>query len=114
MLAPLAVLSFGDAVPSTEGVVAMVAIALFSTAIAWPILFRLNRDVTPMATGTVTFLNPVFGSLWGALFLAEAISPTFLAGALLVFASLALIFGIRVPGVRRLAVAVAVDAKVDD
>jgi drug/metabolite transporter (DMT)-like permease len=97
MLAPLAALSAGDAAPSAESIVAMAGIAVFSTAIAWPILFRLNREVGPMATSTVTFLNPVFGALWGALFLAETISPTFLAGALLVFASLALIFGVRLP-----------------
>jgi len=114
MLAPLAALSAGDIAPSTESVVAMVGIAVFSTAIAWPILFGLNRDVGPMATSTVTFLNPVFGSLWGAIFLAEAISPTFLAGSLLVFASLALILGIRLPAVPRRAVPVAIPAEVDE
>jgi drug/metabolite transporter (DMT)-like permease len=97
MLAPLAALSAGDAAPSTESVLAIGGIALFSTAIAWPILFRLNHDVGPMATSTVTFLNPVFGTIWGALFLAETISPTFLAGALLVFVSLMLIFDLRLP-----------------
>jgi len=97
MLAPLAALSAGDAAPSAESAVALGGIALFSTAIAWPILFRLNHDVGPMATSTVTFLNPVFGTLWGALFLAEAVSPAFAAGSLLVFASLALIFGVRLP-----------------
>jgi drug/metabolite transporter (DMT)-like permease len=101
MLAPLAVLSAGDVAPSTESAVAMLGIALFSTAIAWPILFGLNRDVGPMATSTVTFLNPVFGSLWGALFLAETISPTFLAGALLVAVSLMLIFDVRLPARER-------------
>ena len=97
MLAPPAALSAGDAAPSAESAVALGGIALFSTAIAWPILFRLNHDVGPMATSTVTFLNPVFGTLWGVLFLAEAVSPTFVAGSLLVFASLALIFGVRLP-----------------
>ena len=114
MLAPLAALSAGDIAPSTESAVAMLGIALFSTAIAWPILFGLNRDVGPMATSTVTFLNPVFGSLWGAIFLAEAISPTFLAGSLLVFASLALMLGIRLPAVRRRAAPVAIPAEVDE
>jgi drug/metabolite transporter (DMT)-like permease len=114
MLAPLALLSAGDITPSTESVVAMLGIALFSTAIAWPILFGLNRDVGPMATSTVTFLNPVFGTLWGAIFLAETISPTFLVGALLVFASLALILGVRLPAVRRPAAAAAVAAEVKD
>lgn len=116
MLAPLAALSAGDAAPSAESVVAMAGIALFSTAIAWPILFRLNRDVGPMATSTVTFLNPVFGALWGTLFLAETISPTFIVGALLVFASLALIFGVRLPArfSAAAAQAVAVPADADD
>ncbi len=67
-----------------------------------------------MATSTVTFLNPVFGSLWGALFLAETISPTFLAGALLVALSLALIFGVRLPVPRRRTVAVAVPAELEE
>lgn len=95
MLAPFAALSAGDARITSEAVIAMLGIAVLSTAIAWPILFRLNRDVGPMATSTVTFLNPVFGNLWGALFLAEAISPTLLLGSLLVFTSLGLILDVR-------------------
>jgi drug/metabolite transporter (DMT)-like permease len=97
MLAPLAALQAGEVVPSQEAVIAILGLGLLSTAIAWPILFRLNLTVGPMATSTVTFLNPVFGTLWGALFLAESISPTFLAGALLVVASLLLIFDVRLP-----------------
>lgn len=97
MLAPLAALSAGSTELTGEAVVAMLGIGLLSTAIAWPLLFRLNRDVGPLATSTVTFLNPVFGTLWGALFLAETVSPGFLAGAALVFVSLALILGLRLP-----------------
>jgi drug/metabolite transporter (DMT)-like permease len=67
-----------------------------------------------MATSTVTFLNPVFGSLWGTLFLAETISPTFLVGALLVAVSLLLIFDVRLPaGFRRREMA-AVPAEADE
>jgi drug/metabolite transporter (DMT)-like permease len=95
MLAPVAALSAGDAAASVESAAAVLALGLLSTAIAWPILFRLNRDVGPLATSTVTFLNPVFGSLWGALFLAEAVAPTFVAGTLLVFVALALVFDLR-------------------
>jgi len=95
LLVPGAALTIGDAVPSAESVAAVAGLAIVSTAIAWPILFRVNRDVGPLATSTVTFLNPVFGTLWGALFLAETVSPTFLVGSLLVFASLALILNIR-------------------
>jgi len=114
LLAPLALLSAGDAQPSGEGVLAILGLGLFSTAIAWPILFRLNRDVGPMATSTVTFLNPVFGMLWGALFLAETISPTFLVGAVLVSVSLLLIFDVRLPAGFRRAAVVAVPAEADE
>jgi drug/metabolite transporter (DMT)-like permease len=97
LMAPFAALSVGSAQVTGEAALAMLGIGILSTGIAWPILFRLNRDVGPLATSTVTFLNPVFGTLWGALFLAETVSPTFLAGAALVGLSLALIFEVRLP-----------------
>jgi drug/metabolite transporter (DMT)-like permease len=114
MLAPLALLAAGDARPSGESILAILGLGLFSTAIAWPILFRLNREVGPMATSTVTFLNPVFGTLWGALFLAEAISPTFLVGALLVFVSLMLIFELPLPAVLRRSATAPAPAEADE
>ena len=38
------------------------------------------------ATGalTVTYLIPIFGVLWGALFLGEALTPAMIVGALVV------------------------------
>ncbi len=114
MLLPLACLSAGDADVTPQGLLALLGLGILSTAIAWPILFRVNREVGPMATSTVTFLNPVFGSLWGTLFLAETISPTFLVGALLVAVSLLLIFDVRLPaGFRRREMA-AVPAEADE
>jgi drug/metabolite transporter (DMT)-like permease len=102
MLTPLAALSACEVTVTGEALLALLGIGVLSTAIAWPLLFRLNREVGPMATSTVTFLNPVFGTLWGALFLGEAISPTFLVGALLVFVSLALILNVNpVSAIRR-------------
>lgn len=95
MLMPLAALSASEVTLTGEALLALLGIGVLSTAIAWPLLFRLNREVGPMATSTVTFLNPVFGALWGALFLGEAISPTFLVGAVLVFVSLALILNVN-------------------
>jgi drug/metabolite transporter (DMT)-like permease len=95
MLAPLAVLTAGEVTLTGEAVVAMIGLSVFSTAIAWPILFRLNREVGPLATSTVTFLNPLFGVFWGAAFLAETVSPTFLGGAILVFIALGLIFDVH-------------------
>lgn len=110
MLLPFAALSLGDAAPTAESVVAIVGIAIFPTAIAWPVLFGLNRDVGPMATSTVTFLNPIFGVLWGALFLGETVSPTLIGGTLLVFLALALILDARLPSIRQRRAAVVPEA----
>ena len=114
MLSPFALLAAGDAVPTRESLLALLGLGIFSTAIAWPILFRLNQEVGPMATSTVTFLNPVFGALWGTLFLAETISPTFLVGALLVAVSLLLIFDVRLPAGSRRREMAAVPAEADE
>lgn len=103
LLAPPAALAAGDVTVTGEAVVALLGLGILATAIAWPILFRLNLQVGPVATSTVTFLNPVFGTAWGALFLGETISPAFLGGAALVLLSLLLIFDVRLAQLRRLA-----------
>lgn len=95
LLAPFALLTSGSAHPTVASGAAILGIAIFSTAIAWPLLFRLNRQVGPLATSTIPFLNPIFGVLWGALFLHEAVTPSLLGGGLLVFTALALILDIR-------------------
>jgi drug/metabolite transporter (DMT)-like permease len=107
LLAPVALATLGDARPQPASVAAVVGIAIVSTAIAWPLLFHLNRTVGPLATSTVPFLNPIFGVLWGALFLGEAVSPSLLGGGLLVFVSLALILELRLPARLRAAFAQA-------
>ena len=49
----------------------VVALASRSTAIAYLIYFKLIADVGPARALTVTFLIPLFGVLWGFLFLAR-------------------------------------------
>ena len=97
LLAPFAIASLPDARFELDAVLAVVGIAVVSTTIAWPVLFTINHAVGPVATSTVTFLNPIFGVLWGGLFLAEAVSPTLLGGAALVFVSLVLVLDIGLP-----------------
>jgi len=41
-------------------------------------------DIGPAGALTVTYLIPIFGVLWGALLLGEALSMTMLAGGALV------------------------------
>ena len=53
-------------------------------AVAYLLYFRLVSDLGATGALTVTYLIPVFGVLWGALFLGEAVSISMLAGAALV------------------------------
>jgi drug/metabolite transporter (DMT)-like permease len=68
----------------------VMALAIASTAIAYLLYFRLIADVGPARALMVTFLIPLFGVLWGALFLGEAITPNILEGGVLILAGLAL------------------------
>ncbi len=68
----------------------VVALAVASTAIAYLIYFRLIADIGPSRALTVTFLIPLFGVLWGYLFLGEAITAHMLAGGALIIAGTAL------------------------
>jgi len=95
LISPFAIATAGEAHPTMASGAAVLGIAIVSTAIAWPLLFRLVRQVGPLAASTITFLNPIFGVLWGALFLHEAVTPTLLGGGILVFIALALILNVR-------------------
>ncbi len=62
----------------------VVALGLLCGAVAYVLYFRLIADIGPTRALTVTYLIPVFGVLWGALFLHETLSLTMLGGAALV------------------------------
>jgi drug/metabolite transporter (DMT)-like permease len=60
---------------------ALAALALLCTGLAYLMFYRLIARIGPSRALTVTFLIPVFGMLWGALFLDEHVSATMLISA---------------------------------
>ena len=70
---------------------AVLGISLMCSAAAYLIYFRLIADIGPTRTFTVTFLIPVFGTLWGALFLNEPVGMSTLAGGALIIIATALV-----------------------
>jgi drug/metabolite transporter (DMT)-like permease len=60
--------------PTAAAAISVLLLALLCTASAYVLYFRLIVDVGPTKALTVTFLAPIFGVLWGALFLGEAIT----------------------------------------
>ena len=59
---------------STTAWVAVAAVALLCTAIAYIIFFHIIEKAGPAKALTVTFLVPVFAMLYGAVFLSESIT----------------------------------------
>ena len=73
--------------PMTAAVAANVlALAIGSTAIAYLLYFRLIANIGPARALSVTFLIPLFGVLWGYLFLGEPITINMLLGGSLILA----------------------------
>lgn len=81
--------------------IAMLGLALVSTTVAFIFYYRLIADVGPVKAITVTLLVPVFGMIWGVIFLGEPVTPGRLAGCAIILAGCSLILGLMRFPVRR-------------
>ena len=71
-------------------------LGVLCTGIAYLIYFRLIAEIGAASALTVTFLIPVFGVLWGYLFLDEKVGWHTLAGSTIVLLGTALVTGFSV------------------
>ncbi len=62
----------------------VLALALVCSSVAYVLYYRLIADIGPTRALTMAFLMPVFGMLWGALFLHETITLPMIIGCALV------------------------------
>ncbi|EJM59438.1 DMT family transporter [Pseudomonas sp. GM48] len=69
----------------------LLGLGLGCTAFAYIIYFRLLSSIGPVKSMTTTFLIPLFGVLWGALFLDEPLSMAHIYGGLLIALALWLV-----------------------
>lgn len=81
--------------PSTNAIIAMLALVLISTTFAYMLYFYLLNNVGPTRATSVTFLVPVFGTLWGIMFLDEAFNMSMLVGMAIILMSVGLVIGAR-------------------
>ena len=70
---------------------ALLALGFVCSALAYILFFRLIADIGPVKSLTVTFLIPLFGVLWGWLFLNEQLSWAYAVGGVLIGAALLLV-----------------------
>ncbi|MEO2217200.1 DMT family transporter [Chromobacterium vaccinii] len=95
LMLPLAWHGWPASPPPQKAWIALALLAVFCTALAYLIFYRLiNRLGATRASG-VTYLVPVFGVLWGALFLGETIGAAMLLGAALILAGVLALNGRR-------------------
>ena len=100
VLLPVAILSGPPGRLELDGVVALVLMATLSTALAWPLFFRVSARTNATTASTVTFIVPLFGMLWGGLILAEPIGTGLLLSFALVLVSLVLVLPVPLSAVR--------------
>lgn len=80
--------------PLAEDWAVVLALGILCTGVAYLLYFRLIQDLGPTHALSVTFLIPVFGILWGVLFLNERVGWDTIAGGLLVLTGIALTNGL--------------------
>ena len=78
------------AVPTPTVMLAVLALALFSTALGYALYYRLIQNVGSTKALTVTYLIPVFGIIWGGLFLHEPITSSIAFGCGLILLGIAI------------------------
>jgi drug/metabolite transporter (DMT)-like permease len=62
--------------PSASSILALLGLAVFSTALAFVIYFRLIQTLGPVGTTSQAYLRVPIGVAIGVLFLGESLSPT--------------------------------------
>lgn len=91
LIAPATPFSPLIASPGAGAMAAALALGVVCSGMAYLLYFRLIKDVGATSALTVTFLIPVFGVLWGSLFLSEAVRWNTIVGAGIIIVGTALV-----------------------
>lgn len=91
LLLPPALMALPPAMPSMLAWANIIALAVFSSALAFMLYFRLIANIGPVKTVAVNYLTPLFGVGGGVLVLGEKLTANIVLGALTIFAGLALV-----------------------
>jgi drug/metabolite transporter (DMT)-like permease len=94
-LLPFAVVQRPTAMPDTDAILSLLALALLGTALAQLVLYRTIRLYGGRRMSLVTYLMPAFALVYGAALLDEPITVSVLAGLALILGGVALGSGSR-------------------
>jgi len=94
VLLPFAVFWWPATAVSLQAWGSVIALGVACTGIAYMLFFHLIAVAGPARAITVTFVVPIFGILWGAVFLAERVSPGMAGACVVILAGTALATGV--------------------
>jgi drug/metabolite transporter (DMT)-like permease len=95
LLAPLALYGAPQAKWSMSALLATAVMGIVTSGIAFWLHLRVMRHISSSAAMTPAFMIPVFGVLWGHLFLGEPLSAGMLSGAALALVAIGLISDLK-------------------
>ncbi|MBI2357568.1 MAG: EamA family transporter [Deltaproteobacteria bacterium] len=93
-LLPFAFWAVPSTVPGFKAWASVIALGVICTGIAYLLYFRLIANLGATGAIAVTFLMPVFGMLWGWLFLHEPVTGHMLAATAIILMGTALTTGL--------------------
>lgn len=93
LLLPLAAFYWPATMPSLSSWLSVIVLGIACTGIAYRLYFRLIAHVGPTRAIAVTYLIPVFGMVWGLLFLDETVTTNMIAGCSVILLGTALATG---------------------
>ncbi|MFM2234003.1 MAG: hypothetical protein RLZZ240_587, partial [Actinomycetota bacterium] len=83
--------------PSQMGISTVWAIlflGIFSTGLAFPLVYKIIRDVSSLAAATITYATPIISTIAGVVILKEGLHWYQPIGAVLILCGVALVQGI--------------------
>ena len=81
---PYTIISFPEVTPSKEAILSLIWAGAVGTGIAFIGYIRLIEKIGAVKTSTVAYFLPVFGIIWGNLFLDESITFIIIFGCITV------------------------------
>jgi len=101
LLLPFALAAPPRAWPPLYAVVALLILAVFSSVLAYLLFFRLISSVGATKTATVSYLLPLFGTLWAVVVAQERVGWETVASMLVILSGVVLATGRRLSLPRR-------------
>ena len=84
IMLPVTIFYLPDAMPSAAAISSAIWLGAISTGLGFIGYVRLIDKIGAVKTSTVAYFLPVFGIIWGAIFLDEVITPTIIIGCVVV------------------------------